>query len=135
MDEEPAQAAPGEPAPPDAYELAVQALRSGSPEEAIGILTREMAQERSGRARFHRKAQVAQICLTAGYESVAEPILRELAAEIERRKLEDWEAADVLANPLVLLYRCLAKAEASDEEKRKLYARICWLDPSQALSC
>ena len=66
---------------------------------------------------------------------MAQPILLELAAEIERRKLEDWEAADVLAHPLVLLYRCLAKVEASDEEKRKLYARICCLDPSQALSC
>ena len=113
----------------------MQAVRSGSPEEAIEILSREMAQERSGRARFQRKVQVAQICLASGYENVAQPVLLELAAEIERRKLEDWEAAEVLAHPLVLLYRCLAKVEASDEEKRKLYARICWLDPSQALSC
>ena len=71
------------------------------------------------RARFQRKVQLAQICLAAGHEKVAQPILLELAAEIERRKLEDWEAADVLAHPLVLLYRCLAKLGASDEEKQQ----------------
>jgi len=41
----------------------------------------------------------------------------------------------VLAHPLVLLYRCLGKTQGSEEEKQKLYARICCLDPVQALAC
>lgn len=135
MEAESRMASSGEDAPPDAYDLAMEAVLARNPEEAIAILSREMAQERSGRARFNRKVQVAQICLAAGYDNVAQPILTELAAEIERRTLEDWEAADVLAHPLVLLYRCLNKVEGHEEEKRKLYARICWLDPSQALAC
>ena len=71
---------------------------------------REMAQERSGRARFHRKVQLTQLCVSTGHDAIALPILQELAAEIERRKLEDWETPDAIAQPLALLYRCLAQS-------------------------
>ncbi|HWQ53380.1 MAG TPA: type VI secretion system protein TssA [Bryobacteraceae bacterium] len=130
------QAESGADAPPDAFDLALQAVHSGNSDEGIAILTREVAQERSPRARFNRKVQLARLCLAAGYENIALPILRELDAEIQRRRLEDWEAADVLAHPLVLLYRCLGKVPgSSEEEMQKLYARICCLDPVQALAC
>lgn len=119
---------------PDVFELAMQAARSGRPQEGIELLMREMAQERTGRARFQRKAQLAQLCVTTGHDGIAYPILQELAAEIERRKLEDWEAPDTLAQPLALLYRCLAKANATPEERQKLYSWLCRLDPLQALS-
>lgn len=119
----------------DAYELAVQAARSGRTEEAIEILSCEVAQERSGRARFQRRVQLAQICLGARHESIAFPILEALVEEIERRKLEEWEAADMLAHPLALLYRSMHKLNLSAEEKQKVYSRICRLDPVQALAC
>lgn len=122
-------------APPDPFALATDALRAGNREEAIGILTREVAQERSGRGRFLRRTQLAQICLAAGKELIAFPILRDLAAEIESRRLEEWEAPDTLAHTLVLLYRCLTKLNAGAEEKQKVYERICRLDPIQAMSC
>ena len=129
-------AAEGVEAPPDAFAIAMQAVRAGDTDEAIAILTRELAQEHSARARFQRRTQLAQVCLSAGHQAVAHPILQDLAAEIDRRGLADWEAADVLAHPLVLLYRCLGKIEGvSEEEKQKLYARICCLDPVQALAC
>ncbi len=132
--EEPAES--GAEGPPDALELALQAVRSGDAAEAVAILAREAAQERSARARFHRKVQLARVCLAAGYDNIAIPILLELDAEIQRRHLEDWEAADVLAQPLVLLYRCLGgNQDVSEEEKQKLYARLCCLDPVQALAC
>lgn len=122
-------------APPDAFALAMDALRSGNREEAIAILTREITQERSGRGRFLRRAQLAQICLTAGKEVIAYPILRDLCAEIENRRLEEWEAPEVLAHPLVLMYRCMGKLGVAAEEKQQVYERICRLDPVQALSC
>ena len=129
-----APAEPGAPAPPDAFELALEAARSGHPEEGIELLMREMSQERSGRARFRRKAQLAQLCAGAGHEAIALPILEELAAEIERRKLEDWEASDLLAHPLALLYGCLARDGGDAERCQKLYSWICRLDPLQALN-
>jgi len=119
----------------DAYDLAVQAARTGRAQEAIEILTREVAQESSGRARFQRRVQLAQICLGARHEAIALPILEALVEEIERRKLEEWEAPDMLAHPLALLYRSGSKLNLSAEEKHKIYSRICRLDPLQALAC
>jgi type VI secretion system protein ImpA len=125
---------PGAHAAPDTFDLAMQAARSGRAQEGIEMLMREMLQERSGRARFHRKVQLTQLCVSTGHDEIAFPILQELAGEIERRKLEDWESADLIAQPLALLYRCLTKADSSAEERQKLYSWICRLDPVQAMN-
>ena len=130
----PEETAEEEPGVVDAYDLAMQAVRSGQPQEAVEILTHEAAQERSGRARFQRRIQLAQVCLGAGYQLVAYQILEDLASEIERRKLEEWEASDMIAHPLTLLFRCMDKLGFSPEEKQKIYGRICRLDPVQALT-
>jgi type VI secretion system protein ImpA len=136
----PAPAAPaadgalGPEAAPDAYQLALDAARSGHTQDAVEILTREVAQEPSGRGRFQRRVQLAQICLGAGQAALARPILEDLAAEIERRKLEEWEAPDLVAHALTLLYKSMEKTDASSEEKSRTYNRICRLDPMQALA-
>ncbi|SPE38307.1 ImpA domain protein (fragment) [Candidatus Sulfopaludibacter sp. SbA3] len=124
----------GLPTPPDVFELAMQAARAGRPQEGIEMLMREMTQERTGRGRFQRKAQLAQLCVGTPHEPIAFPILKDLAAEIERRKLEDWEAPDLLAHPLALLYRCLSRVDGSQEESQKLYSWLCRLDPLAALN-
>ena len=123
----------GAPAPPDTFELALQAARSGHPQEGLQMLMREMVQERSGRGRFYRKVQLTRLCDSTGYDAIALPILQEMASEIERRKLEDWEAGDMIAEPLALLHRCLSKNGGEDAEVKKLYAWICRLDPLQAI--
>jgi len=125
----------GQPQPPDANDLAIEAARAGRPQEGIEILTREAAAERSGRGRFQRRLQLAQLCMSIGYERIAHPILEQLAAEIDSRGLEGWETPATVAQPLTLLYRCLAKMETSPELKQKIYDRICRLDPMQALAC
>jgi type VI secretion system protein ImpA len=125
----------GEPATPDAFQVAMDAARSGDVQLAVEILSREIAHERSGRARFQRKIQLAQICMSTGHETIAYPILNEMADEIEGRKLEEWEASEMLAHPLVLLYRCMNQLDGDPDDKRKLYSRICRLDPVQALAC
>jgi type VI secretion system protein ImpA len=124
-----AESEAGQPAPPDPYDLAMEAARTGHVEDALGILSREVAHERSGRGRFLRRVQLAQVCLATGNNEIGRPILQEIAEEIQQRQLEDWENTDLIAQPLALLYRCLDEAD----EKRKLYARICRLDPSRAL--
>jgi type VI secretion system protein ImpA len=119
---------------PDAYQLAMDAIRLGQVRDAMEILNREVAQEPSGRGRFQRRSQLAQICLGAGHADIALPILELLAAEAERRKLEEWEAPDFVAHVLTLLYRSMDKTEASPEEKQKVYGQICRLDPVEALA-
>ena len=123
----------GEPAPPDAFDLAMEAAHSGRTEEALNVLSRELSQERSGRGRFLRSVQLAQVCMATGNIDIGRPILQELAEEIERRNLAEWENPDLVAQPLALLYRCLDDAQDVSAEKRKLYAKICRLNPSRAL--
>jgi type VI secretion system protein ImpA len=123
----------GEPAPPDTFDLALEAARQGRSSDAIQMLAEEIPRQRSGRGRFQRKLQLAQICMTVGHEGLAQPILEELAACIDAHKLEDWEAADAMAQPLALLYRCLKRNDGDAQAQNKLYARISRLDPVQAL--
>lgn len=118
--------------PPDAFELAMQAASNGDKEEAIQILMREMLQERSGRGKFQRKMQLAQVCMAIGRSGIARPILEELTGEIEKRKLEDWEPSDIVAHTLALYYRSL---DGDNEKRQQLYNWICRLDPMQALAC
>ncbi len=137
----PAAMSPGSPSgssngekTPDVIELAMKAARAGRVQEAIGILTREMNNERTGRGRFQKHIQLANIFLATKHEAIAYPILVELAEEIERRKLEEWEEAAIVAQPLALLYRCAEKLGRDDAEKEKIYQKLCRLDPGQALA-
>jgi type VI secretion system protein ImpA len=122
---------PSEPAPPDSFVLAVEAARAGRGSEAIQMLASEIPRQQSGRARFQRKLQLAQICMMTGHETLAQPILEELAQSIDQHQLDEWESREIVAQPLVMLYK-LQRDEAS---KQKLYARISRLDPVQALEC
>jgi type VI secretion system protein ImpA len=119
------------PVTPDPYDLAMEAARSGRVDEAVEMLSLEIAQEQSGRARFLRRAQLAQICIAAGHNAIGRPVLRDLSDEISSRSLEDWETSDMISQPLALLYRSLAGD--AQEEKEQLYARICKIDPLRAL--
>jgi type VI secretion system protein ImpA len=134
VEETPAASQPDKPTA-DAYDLAMEAMRSNRPEQAIEILSQEIGHVRSGRLRFQRSVQLAQVCMAAGHEAIAFPILQELVKEIGQRNLEEWETPDMLAHPLTLLLHCMKKLETSAEDKQKIYAQICRLDPLQALSC
>ena len=133
--EEEATAVPGEPVPPDTYTLAMDAARSGRASDAIQLLAEDIPRQQSGRARFQRKLQLAEICMMTSHESLAQPILEELANSIEAHRLEEWEASDTVAHPLAMLYRCLNKLDGDPAVKQKLYSRISRLDPVQALEC
>jgi type VI secretion system protein ImpA len=124
----------GEAPPPDTWELARQAARGGRAREAMDLLSREAAMERSGRGRFLRKTQLASICMETGNELIAQSILEQLAAEIEARHLEDWEPVESVAHPLLLLYRCQIRQDRESPAAKALFTKICRLDPGQALS-
>jgi type VI secretion system protein ImpA len=96
---------------------------------------REAAMEKSGRGRFQRRLQLAQLCVSIGYENIALPILEQITSEIDERELEGWEKPSLVAQPFTLLYQCLKKSGASPEVIQKIYDRICQLDPLQALAC
>jgi type VI secretion system protein ImpA len=117
------------------YQRALEAANSGNTAEAIGMLTRERAQSDSGRSRFINKVELAQLLIAMGKEAVACPILKELAQELADRKLEAWEDPSLVARPLALLYKCMAKLKMDAAQMEELHTRICKLDVAQALSC
>jgi type VI secretion system protein ImpA len=116
------------------FDVAMDAVRSGDAEGGIGLLMRELSRESSTRGRFRRKTELAAALVAAGREPIALPILQELAQQIEAFKLEEWEGGQVVAQPLVLLYKCMAKAGGDAAAMQALYLRICRLDPLQALT-
>ncbi|ADW70797.1 type VI secretion system protein TssA [Granulicella tundricola] len=118
---------------PDIYEQATILLKSGKTGEAITLLVRDAELQPSGRTRFQRRVQVAQLCLVADQGAIAYPVLVELSKEIERRGLETWETGEMLAHPLGLLLKCLDKRGSPAEEKEVVFERLCRLDPQAAL--
>jgi type VI secretion system protein ImpA len=57
-----------------------------------------------------------------------------MVARVEAHKLEEWEAGDVVAEPLALLHRCLEKLDGDAAARHALYLRVCRLDPVRALA-
>lgn len=119
-------------APPDALDLARELIGRGQLSQAIQLLMRDAAQQPSGRARFQRRLQVAQLCVSAGQNKVAHPVLEELVSEIEQRRLEEWEASEMLSPPLALLLKCLDPSTANGA-RETLFAKLCRIDPTAAM--
>jgi type VI secretion system protein ImpA len=118
----------------DAHTLATDAMRRGQPQKAFEILNKEVERQRSGRGRFQRKLQLAQICIGAGKDAIAQPLLDDIAAAIENHKLEDWEDREMVAGVLAFLLQASKKIQGDAKAKQAMFERICRLDPVQAFS-
>jgi type VI secretion system protein ImpA len=114
-------------------ERATAEVRAGRPEKAVEMLMRALDREKTRRGRFLRQAELARIMVDAGFVQAARPILEELMADIEAHKLEAWEAGEMVARPLALLYRCLMSLDTDDDRRQELYVRVARLDPLQAI--
>lgn len=135
VDDNPPILSEEEPPPSDLseeFQAAIAAVQAGQTADGLSIINKLMATERSGRARFRRRSQLAHLLLVAGQPKVAQPLLSMIASEIEKRQLEDWEEGEALAYPLDLLLRCTSP---SDKERRsELFDKICRLDPVRAVN-
>jgi type VI secretion system protein ImpA len=117
----------------DARAAAMAEVRAGRTDRAIALLMREAASEKTKRGRFIVQTLLAGIMVDAGHHVVAQPILEELIAHLEAHRLEEWEAGDVVARPMALLFRCLEATDGDSAVRQALYLRICRLDPLQAI--
>ena len=118
----------------DPFAMARAELVAGRPNKAIEMLVAELSRERSPRGRFVRETQLAYVMVEAAMHAVARPILEQLVKVIEEKKLEDWEAGPLVAQPLALLCRAIDAGESSSYERSDLYLRVCRLDPLQAIA-
>ena len=119
-------------AEPTPEEMIREAVKKGRHEVALALVARQMKMETSGRGKFQWQVEQAQILMQAGRAAVAFPILKEVTTEIFERRLEDWEPAAVVVNPLVLYYRCLQELGVDGDERQRIYATVCRLDPVRA---
>ena len=117
----------------DAYVLAQDAVRAGNPQKGFEIMRAEIARQRSGRGRFQRTLQLVQLCVEAGNEAIAQPLIDDVAAAIETHKLDDWEDSEMVAAALVTIMRISKKVQENAGERQKLFERVCRLDPVRAL--
>ncbi len=125
--------ASAENAPPDVLDIARDFIRRGQLSQGIQLLMRDAAQQPSGRARFQRRLQIAQLCMSAGQGKIAHPVLEELVKEIEERRLEEWEDGEMLSPALALLLQCLGSGE-NNGTREALFARLCRIDPIAAMN-
>lgn len=114
------------------FEEAAALAANGQLHAAVQMLTRDALQQPSGRMRYQRKTQIAQLCLAAGNTNVAAPILQELIAEIERRNLDSWESGDMVAKPFALLLQCMDGGIESPD-RSTIFSKLCLIDPTVAL--
>ncbi len=118
---------------PDLFAEAAALAMQGQLGEATALLARDSAQQASGRMRYQRRLQIAELCLASGKPGVALPILRELIAETERRNLESWESGEMIAKPLALLLRS-QNGSMTAADRDALFSRLCRIDPTVALA-
>jgi len=118
----------------DPYALAQETLKAGQPEKAFEIMRKEIARQRSGRGRFERTMQLVELCVAAGKDAIAQPLLEDLSTAIEEHKLDDWEDKEMVAAALATIMRISSRVQNDSSEKQRLFERICRLDPVRALS-
>jgi type VI secretion system protein ImpA len=116
---------------------ALALIRSNRTAEAFTLLQAHVSAAPSGRERFLRKLELAEICLDSGNPQLAYPLLDELAATIERAGLEEWEDKQIIAAAWAALVRCARQFENSPQIQargQEIFARLCRLDLSRALN-
>ncbi len=121
---------------PDVWEEALQLVRSRRATDGIQLIRRAMNTAATGRDRFLRKLQLAELCLMANHHRVALPLSEDLARQVDEYRLEQWEDEQLSARVWGALYRCLRASAAdtgSPERLQQAFTRLCRLDINQAM--
>jgi type VI secretion system protein ImpA len=118
----------------DSFDLANAAMKAGQPEKAIDTMTQEVGRQLTGRGQFFRKLQLVEICIAAGKNAVAQPIIDDLVAIVENNHLETWEDPKIVAKALVFIIKNSERVQADDSERQRLFQKVVRLDPVQAIT-
>ncbi|MEW4568336.1 type VI secretion system protein TssA [Tautonia sp. JC769] len=116
---------------PDPWDQARELLESGNSAEALTLMARAVREARTGRERFLRTLQQAELCLAMNRTSIARSLLDDLARQIDEFRLERWEESELCARVFAGLYRCVR--EEDPDRAREVYRRLCQFDISLAV--
>jgi type VI secretion system protein ImpA len=123
-------------ATPDVWEQAQALVRGRQVAEALQLVRRAMNTAATGRERFYRKLQLAELCLMVNNHRLALPLSEDLARQVDEFRLEQWEDEGWSARVWAALYRCLRHAGTANgnaERLQQVFTRLCRLDINQAL--
>jgi hypothetical protein len=116
----------------DPWDQAKALVRDGQATEALAVIAQAARGARSGRERFIRTLQQAELCLVLERGRQALPLLNGLAERVDEFKLDQWEETSLCARVFANLYSCLRGQDAA--RASAIYDRLCQLDLGQALS-
>jgi type VI secretion system protein VasJ len=112
--------------------------KKGDLPAALARLAGTLAADASPRGRFLGRLELAELCVGAGHDRVALPMLSDLDDTLLKHGLEAWEPA-LSRRLLELYYQCRKRLAANDVEveealarAEKLYDRLCRVDPVAA---
>ena len=121
----------GVPEPADPWDEATALRRSGRLNEAIAVMVQAVRQAATGRERFLRTLQQAELCLSFERPGLALPLFEYLARRIDELQLDQWEEASLCSRVLSQYYGCL---KGRDEARAQaVYNRLCQLDAGAAM--
>jgi type VI secretion system ImpA family protein len=115
----------------DPWDEAQSQLQAGNLSEALSIMSKAARQAGSGRQRFIRALQQAELCIALNRNALALPILEGLAQRVDELRLDQWEDTSLCARVFSNLYQCLRGRD--DARASMIYDRLCQLDIGLAL--
>jgi type VI secretion system protein ImpA len=118
----------------DPFRLAAEALRKGDQPKAMEIMRAEVETQSSGRGRFLRQLQMAELCIQANAKDIALPFLEDIRAAVTDFKVVQWEDRALAVQALTDLYLYDPVISGNAAEKAKIFNQLCRLDPAKALS-
>lgn len=117
----------------DAFELAQRAVRAGKQQDAVNILWDDIPKQTSGRERFQRQLQLVEILVSMDKADIAQPLLDDLGAAVDRHQIDAWEDRELVVHALAVLYRHSESVKGDKKAPKEIYERVVRLDPVKAL--
>jgi len=115
---------------------ALELVDAGDLAGAIRLLNAAATAAPTDRERFSTRLRLAEICVEGWLNSLALPILDDLTAAIDGRRLESWEGVEYCARVARSRFLCLQQSGGgrTDELLIAAYERLVRLDPAAALT-
>jgi type VI secretion system protein ImpA len=117
----------------DPFRTALEALRRGDKPKALEIMRNEIESQPSGRGKFLRELQVAELCIQANAKEIAQPILEQIKSKMEEFRVTQWEDRALVVQALAALYLYHDSTVENAYERQLIFQQICRLDPVRAL--
>jgi type VI secretion system protein ImpA len=117
----------------DPFRVALESLRRGDKAKALEIMRNEIESQPSGRGKFLRELQVAELCVQANVKEIAQPFLERIKEKLVEFKVTEWEDRALVVQALADLYLYHDNTVESSSDRDQIFQQICRLDPVRAL--